>query len=179
MVRAKQFVGVAVACWAVLGAVSIASAQAQERRQDRRDERRGATVQVPERRTTEVQDRDGRASKPLRAKDILGAKVSIKGDTSVGTVDDIVFDRDGYVEYLLVNKDGKYVVVPWQAAKFNAGQRVATVNITQEKFRQVPTYTQGNWPNFYDQTYRTQVYGYYGLRPGQERRLERREGIRR
>ncbi len=172
MRSAKRFVGAAVACWVALGAASLASAQAPVR-QERRP---GAPAQV-EQRTTEVRERDGRASRPLRAKDILGAKVSIRGDTSVGTVDDIVFDRDGYVEYLLVNKNGKYVVVPWEAAKFNPAQRVATVNITQEQFRQVPTYTQGQWPNFYDQSYRTQVYGYYGLKPGQERRIERRQGV--
>ncbi len=182
MVKAKRFVGAAVACWVVLGAASIASAQAQERqdrRQDRREERREGAATRVETRTAEVPAREGRASKPLRAKDVLGAKVSIRGDVSVGTVDDIVFDRDGYIDYLLVNKDGKYVVVPWEAAKFNPEQRAATVNITQERFREVPTYTQTTWPNFYDQSFRTQVYGYYGLKPGQERRMERREGIRR
>jgi hypothetical protein len=150
MLRVKQFVGTALACGVVLLAASVATAQDRER-----------------------------TSKPLRAKDVLGAKVSIRGDVSVGTVDDIVFNRDGYIDYLLVLKDGKYVVVPWEAARFNPGQRTATVNITQEKFREVPTYTPAQWPNFYDQTFRTQVYGYYGLTPGQERRIERREGIRR
>jgi hypothetical protein len=158
MLRVKRFVGAVLTCWVVMGAASLATAQ--ERR-------------------VEVREREGRASKPLRAKDVLGAKVSIRGDVSVGTVDDIVFDRDGYIDYLLVLKDGKYVVVPWGAAKFNAESRAATVDITQEKFREIPTYTQERWPNFYDQTFRTQVYGYYGLKPGQERRIERREGIRR
>lgn len=162
MVRAKRFVGAAVASWVVLGAASFAAAQAPP----------------PPRTTTAAPERDGQTSKPLRAKDILGSKVSLKGDTSVGTVDDIVFDRDGRVDYLLVNKGGKYVVVPWQAANFNLAQRTATVNITPQQFQQVPTYTSGQWPNFYDQTFRTQTYGYYGLRPGQERRLERREGRR-
>jgi hypothetical protein len=158
MLRVKRFVGAVLACWVVMTAASVATAQ--ERR-------------------VEVREREGRASKPLRAKDVLGAKVSIRGDVSVGTVDDIVFDRDGYIDYLLVLKDGKFVVVPWEAAKFNPERRAATVDITQEKFREIPTYTQERWPNFYDQTFRTQVYGYYGLRPGQERRIERREGIRR
>jgi sporulation protein YlmC with PRC-barrel domain len=162
MVRAKRFVGAAVASWVVLGAASLAAAQAPP----------------PPRTTTAAPERDAGTSKPLRAKEILGAKVSLKGDTSVGTVDDIVFDRDGRVDYLLVNKGGKYVVVPWQAANFNIAQRTATVNITPQQFQQVPTYTSGQWPNFYDQTFRTQTYNYYGLRPGQERRLERREGRR-
>jgi hypothetical protein len=138
-----------------------------------------------ERRTEEVRERDEvrtterRAPETLRAKAILGSKVSIRGDLAIGTVDDIVFTDDGYVDYVIVLNEGKYVPVPWEAAKFNFERRTATVDITQERFREVPTYTVERVPNFYDPGYRTRIYGYYGLRPGQERRIERREGIRR
>jgi len=156
-------------------------------RQERREERRGAAqTQAPAQRTTpEVRDRNvrpaagDRADTTLRARSILGSKMGLRGGTSIGTVDDIVFSRDGVIDYLLVRNEGKYVVVPWKAAKFDFGQRMATVDITPEQFRQVPTYTQERLPNFYGPTFQQQTYGYYGLRPGQERRLERREGIRR
>jgi hypothetical protein len=39
---------------------------------------------------------------PRHAKSILGAKVNIQGDMSVGTVEDLVFSDDGYVDYLVV-----------------------------------------------------------------------------
>jgi hypothetical protein len=97
---------------------------------------------------------------------------------AIGTVDDIVFNDEGYIEYLVVLNDGKLVAVPWQAAKFNFDSRVATLNITQERFREVPTFTVQTYPNLYDPTYRTRIYGYYGITPGQERRIERREGKR-
>jgi hypothetical protein len=91
--------------------------------------------------------------------------VSITGDLNIGTVDDIVFNDAGQVEYLVVANEGKLVTVPWEAAKFNFEKRVATVNITQEKFRAIPTYTVTEYPTYFEPTYRTRVYGYFGLTP--------------
>jgi PRC-barrel domain len=110
-----------------------------------------------------------------RAKQILGTKVNIQGNIAIGTVDDIVFSDDGRIEYLLVLNDGKYVSVPWTAATFNFANQIATVNITQEQYRVIPTFTSRLLPRFYAPEYRVQTYKYYGLTPGQERRVERRE----
>jgi hypothetical protein len=111
----------------------------------------------------------------MRAKSILGATVNLQGGTGIGTVHDIVFNDDGVIEYLVVSEGGKLVTVPWEAAKFNYAQRTAVINITPEQFRQIPTYTVDHYPDFYTPAYRTQVYRHYGLTPGRERRLERRE----
>src|SRR5438874_6268780 len=110
----------------------------------------------------------------FRAKQILGSKVLIQNNTAVGTVDDIVLSDAGEVEYLIVINDGKYVTVPWSAATYNYQQRVATVNIAPEQFKVIPTYTATTYPQFFTPEYRTQVYKYYGVTPGQMRRMERR-----
>src|SRR5690349_4639976 len=66
-----------------------------------------------------------------RAKQILGSKVNIEGNTAVGTVDDIVLDENGNVDYLIVVTDEKKLVtVPWDAARFNADKRSTAVRIT-------------------------------------------------
>lgn len=109
-----------------------------------------------------------------RAKQVLGSKVHLDGNVAVGTVDDLVFDDNGQVEYLIVLNQGKLVTVPWEATKFNFEKRMATINITQEKFREIPTYTAEQYPTFAAPTYQTQTYKYYGLTPGQTRRLNRR-----
>lgn len=122
-----------------------------------------------------TKDKAGPEPQAYRAKQIIGSKVTIAADMSIGTVDDIVLDDTGYVEYLLViNKDQKLVTVPWEAVKFNIEKRVATVHITQQQFQQVPTYTVQQYPVFTAPAYRTQVYEWYGLKPGQERRAARR-----
>src|SRR5205814_9517095 len=85
---------VALAAGAALAATSLSFAQAPQR-QERREARQEAR----------------------RVKDILGSRITIQGGTAVGTVDDLVLSDDGYVEYLVVNSDGKYVLVPWEAAR--------------------------------------------------------------
>ena len=113
----------------------------------------------------------------FRAKQVLGSKVTLEGDSSAGTVDDIVIDEHGNVDYLIVmNSDNKLVTVPWDAARFNAEKRMAVVHIAPEKFRQVPTYTVNQYP-VWTPAYRTEIYRWYGLTPGQERRAIRRGAV--
>jgi sporulation protein YlmC with PRC-barrel domain len=109
-----------------------------------------------------------------RAKMLMGAKVYISGGTAVGTVQDIILTDEGVVDYLIVSEDGKLVTVPWEAARFDTAKRTATIEITRERFRKIPTYTVERYPDYYAPAYRTEVYGYYGLKPGPIRRLERR-----
>jgi len=127
---------------------------------------------------TPVGGEEARASKSgtttVRAKSILGTKVAVRGGSSVGTVEDIVLSNEGVVDYLIVSNEGKLVTVPWDAAKFDYERRTATIDITQDAYHKIPTYTSERYPEFYAPTYRGQMYKYYGLTPGQERRLERR-----
>jgi hypothetical protein len=110
----------------------------------------------------------------VRAKQVLGTKVSIQGNISIGTVEDIVFSDAGQVEYLVVNNEGKLVTVPWSAATFNFEKQTAVVNLSAAQFKAVPTFTVTTYPAFFAPTYRAEVYKLYGLTPGQLRRLERR-----
>jgi len=100
-----------------------------------------------------------------RVKQVLGSKVNIQGDVSIGTVDDLVFNDQGAVEYLIVANEGKMVTVPWEAAKFNFEKQTATINITQTQYRTIPTYTTTAYPTYFEPTYRSEVYRYYGLTP--------------
>ncbi len=173
---------------------AAAQDRAQDRAEDARDNAPPATRPAapvreeaprgaaPARQAAPAQDQpaaeaaDRRPVQTYRAKQVLGARLSIQGNISIGTVDDIVFADDGYIEYLIVQNEGKMVTVPWEAAKFDFEKKSATINITQEQFRQVPTYTQAQYPTYSAPTYRTQIYQAYGLTAGQERRLERRIG---
>ena len=110
-----------------------------------------------------------------RAKEILGSKVHVAGDSSVGAVDDIVLDDHGNVDYLIVvTSDKNLVTVPWDAAMFNIKSRVASVKIELNQFKKVPTYTADEYPVFSTPAYRTQIYKAYGLTPEQTRRAIRR-----
>src|SRR5262249_25940656 len=108
-------------------------------------------------------------------KQVLGTKIMIQNNTAIGTVDDLVFDEAGNLEYLIVStSDNKLISVPWDAAKWDLDKKTGTVNITQEVYKTIPTYTTTTYPQFYTPTYRTQVYRAYGLTPRELRRIERR-----
>jgi hypothetical protein len=178
----KQMVwtGAALACWAATGGFVPAQ---ETPRQERRDERRAVPVQQEVTSQGTVQQQvttggDSRQPQTHKVRAVLGTKVSIQGGLAIGTVDDIIFDDDGYIDYVVVLNEGKYVVVPWQAAKFNFEQRAATVNISRQQFQQVPTFTVQSWPTF-DAAYQQRIYGYYGVTPHErriDRRIERRNG---
>src|SRR5262245_14299997 len=104
-------------------------------------------------------------SQAYRMKQVLGSKVSITGDIAIGTVEEVVFSDSGQVEYLIVANEGKLVTVPWEATKFNFEKQTATLSITQDQFKVIPTYTVREYPVFFAPDYRTEVYRYYGLRP--------------
>ena len=102
-------------------------------------------------------------------------QISIKNNTAVGTVDDIVLSDAGEVEYLVVQtSDKKLVSVPWSAAVWSADNKTGVVNITPDQWKSVPTYTSTTYPDYFTPDYRNQTYKYYGVTPGQLRRLNRR-----
>lgn len=119
-------------------------------------------------------ERPAPSGQSYRAKQVLGSQVSITGNVSIGTVEDIVFGDEGYIEYLVVQNEGKLVTVPWEAAKFDFQQRKATVNITQEQFKQVPTYTTNQYPTFSAPQYRAEIFQRYNTTPRADRRVDRR-----
>lgn len=122
------------------------------------------------------------AEATFRVRSVLGARVSVQNNTSVGVIEDLVFDQDGQIEYALVADQGQLVTVPWQAVKFAALQAnapanaplAATIAIPAEQYRAIPRYTVTTYPSFYTPTYRTEVYRYYGLTPRERRLVERR-----
>lgn len=184
LLRRQLFVGAALTVTAAISAGLVHSQDApvpNEGPQPRQVQKPQAVPQVQVQQSKQVQQpqqvqqADQQQGQTYRAKQIIGAKVAIQGDTAVGTVDDIVLDDHGNVDYLIVaNSSGQLVTVPWDATAFNVEQKVATVQITPEQFKQVPTYTAQQYPVYSTPAYRTQVYKYYGLTPGQARRIIRR-----
>jgi hypothetical protein len=133
----------------------------------------GATVcqAAPVEREVVVEGHGGRA---LRAKTIIGSKISLEGGTAAGTVADVIFDNNGTIDYLVVDHDNKFVTVPWEAAKWDLGKRTAVINITPQRWQEIPTYTSETYPNYYEPAYREKIYSYYGVKPRREIRREER-----
>lgn len=114
------------------------------------------------------------ANSQFRAKQILGSQIMIQGNTAVGTVDDLVFDEAGNLEYLVVENAGKLSTVPWEAAKFDLEKKTAVLPLTAAQYNVIPTYTTTTYPSYYTPAYRTQMYKFYNLTPRELRRIDRR-----
>ena len=115
------------------------------------------------------------ATNTFRAKQVLGTKIMIANSTAVGTVDDLVFDDAGNLEYMIVStSDNKLITVPFDAGKFDLEKKTVTLTVTPEVWKTIPTYTVTTYPQFYTPTYRTGIYKVYGLTPRDLRRIERR-----
>lgn len=156
MSRLNRFVGAALACCLAAGGATFVHA-----------------APPPPDRPATAADRAA-APQTYRARSILGSKVNIQGNQGIGTVDDIVFGDDGYIDYVIVANEGKYVTVPWEAAKFDLEKRTASIEITQERYKEIPVFTAETWPNVYEPAYREKVYTYYGVKPRREIRIDKR-----
>jgi|GEM_PF-3030422 len=104
-------------------------------------------------------------------KQILGANFLVEDEKIAGTVDNVIVDENGNVDFLVVvNRNNYFVTVPWDIARFNIERRTVFVPITEARFLQAPIYTSEHYPNYSAAAYRNQVYRFFGLTPARERR---------
>jgi hypothetical protein len=119
-------------------------------------------------------DQSAAAGHAYRAKELLGSTVQIDQNNRVGTIDDLVIDDQGNVDYVIVAvSDGNFVSIPWDAVQFSLQDRVARVPIAVERFKTIPTFTAERYPVFTAPSYRTQTYQFFGLTPGERRAIRR------
>jgi hypothetical protein len=147
-----------------------------------------ATAQTTRQTTTTTTTTGG--TEIRKASVVMNANVVIQGGTSVGRITDFVISDNGCIDFVVVDTNGQFVLVPFQVVRVDFAQHVVDVNVTREKWREIPTFTGTNWP-VHDQAYigkvRTvfggSVSGYTGERregdrrpqtPGEERREDRR-----
>ena len=77
---------------------------------------------------------------------VMGANVVLQEGPTIGRVEDFVITDGGCIDYVVVSYESKYVLVPWTVATWS-GDRALRVNITRERFRDVPTFTRDQWPS--------------------------------
>lgn len=117
-------------CAALIGGLALA----QERRQEKSTTR--TEVRSEQRsRTTEVR----------RVSAVVGGTVQISGGTSVGEIADIVITDDGCIDYVVVMYNDRYVPIPWAVTTVRFDDRVILVDIDQDRFDAIPTFTRNEF----------------------------------
>jgi len=115
-----------------------------------------AHAQVPAVTTETVTTAPAGATEVRRVTQILGSSVQLQGTNNFGKVEDIVLGDNGSPSYLVVAANGKYVMMPWNAADVNYARRVVTYDVAPQAVQ--PLYFERNaFPNVADQQYTTQM----------------------
>jgi len=99
----------------------------------------------------------------------MDASVALRGGGNVGKISDFVVSPDGQIEYAVVAYEDRYVLVPWSALRVDSGDRGLHVDVTRERWREVPTFTRERWPDFSDPNYTQRVYRFFGMERGPAR----------
>jgi hypothetical protein len=99
---------------------------------------------------------NGATTEVRRVSQLIGSNVGLQGNNNFGRVEDLVFDNNGRIGYLVVSNNGRNLMMPWNAARINYGQRVITYNVAPQAVQ--PFYFEGNtWPNVWAPQYVTRM----------------------
>ncbi len=87
-----------------------------------------------------------------RVSQLIGSNVHLQGANGYGKIEDVVLNENGAPGYLVVANNGRYAMLPWNAANINYGQRVVNYNVTPQAIQ--PLFFGANaWPTVTDQQF--------------------------
>ena len=81
----------------------------------------------------------------VRIDNVIGADVRNYQDEDLGDIDDVIFDTDGQIAYVLVSYGGflgigqDLIAVPWQSLHANLAMDTFVLDVPQEAMEQAPT----------------------------------------
>src|SRR5918996_5925074 len=107
----------------------------------------------------------------------IGKKVKSAQGDEIGTVKDIVLDRNtGCLAYTVVSTTGgggtratgggKMVAVPWAVYSPSSDLNVFTVTVDRDRIYNAPAFDYARIQEYSRPEYITNVYSYYGVSPG-------------
>jgi sporulation protein YlmC with PRC-barrel domain len=134
-----------------------------------------------------------------RASEIKGRDVQNPQGENLGQVDDLVFDNEGKISYLILSRGGvmgvggDLVPVPWKEDKITIQEDNVILSMDKQRLDQAPSFSSGEWDQMSQQEFQQRVHGYYerdmqdthqqeGMTPGMQRQegmtpgTERQEG---
>jgi sporulation protein YlmC with PRC-barrel domain len=113
-----------------------------------------------------------------RASEIKGLNVQNQQGEDLGQVDDLVFDNQGKISYLILSTGGvmgvggNLVPVPWKEDKITIQEDNVILSMDKQRLDQAPSFSSGEWDQMSQQEFQQKVHGYYerdmqeGMTPG-------------
>ncbi|MDI6854652.1 MAG: PRC-barrel domain-containing protein [Deltaproteobacteria bacterium] len=119
---------------------------------------------------------------PGWAGQVLGSTAIDDQGRLLGTVEDVVVDKRGKVQHLVLSSDTRQrlsrqlIPVPFKAAEMDIREgAVVLENVNQRKLEQAPNFSEQEWRKLAEPEFERRVYSYYGREPErqiQEQRLK-------
>jgi hypothetical protein len=95
---------------------------------------------------------------------VIGGAVRIANGISVGKIEDVVLNDHGCIDYVVVVYHDNYVAIPWSVATVDYGERIVTVDITEQRFAEVPTFTRTEFSVLTTSEFTQKVHSAFGGR---------------
>ena len=135
-----------------------------------------------------------------RASEIQGRNVQNPQGEDLGQVNDLVFDNQGNISYLILSRGGvmgvggDLVPVPWKEDKITIQEDNVILSMDRQRLDQAPSFSSGEWDQMSQQEFQQRVHGYYerdmqdthqqeGMTPDMQRQegttpgMQRQEGM--
>jgi sporulation protein YlmC with PRC-barrel domain len=111
----------------------------------------------------------GRQAMTERASKILDKDVKDQKGEDVGKVNDLLMNRNGQVEYLIVSQGGvlgigdKLIPIPFRMARVDTkNDNVVLMNIDKEKLEKAPHFASDKWNEMNTADFDKRIHSYYG-----------------
>jgi sporulation protein YlmC with PRC-barrel domain len=118
---------------------------------------------------------EGQFKDTNRASEFMGKDVKDLAGENIGTVDDVVFDNQGNINYIILSRGGvagigaDLVPIPFKAEKFSFQEDTIVLSMDQQKLEKAPSFSSGEWDELSRQEFQQRVHGYYGTEKYQEK----------
>jgi sporulation protein YlmC with PRC-barrel domain len=110
----------------------------------------------------------------LRASRVIGAKLRNSNDEKLGSVEDLLLDRNDRAAFAIVGHGGvlgigeNYIPVPWSKLKFSHRPEdtttlVAMIDITKDQFEKAPLVKGDNYATMLAPGFTDQVFRFFGM----------------
>jgi len=122
--------------------------------------------------TIKKTDPEKRFRRVLSASTLAGDGVRNAAGEDLGKVDEIMIDiPTGRVAYAVVSFGGflrmgnKLFAIPWSVFQVDEDEHKFILNVDKQTLENAPGFDKDNWPDMAEESFRSQLYSYYGAKP--------------
>lgn len=112
----------------------------------------------------------GEMTAPMSKESLIGSEVQNMEGKKLGKISDVSADDAGRIRFAILSHGGiigmgeKLIAIPMRAISFKE-EKLAVVDISEEKLNTAPSFTKDNRPDMTNRTWVEETSRFYGVRP--------------